>query len=344
MRVRLEPAMGLAHVEWVLERYLQELDDLLPPPSLPVAATDSGETTPTAPSPSFPPIEARVSSDSEASSLLPHTPPSPLQSQPLPKTEDDEEVSTPTTSSRPPLQAAKHPDGTSTPTLATTAPSPAASAPLVLPNASRALPVLSETTIYRRPRPPPPALPIITSLPSPVVPVGKPAKSAFRAPKWLRRGVGMGSGSSLKAVAEEKSRSASGSSLPGGGPAPRAEEKAPMLERVRVMSVGGVIVPHWEQLAGGDQGVQSSSSGALDNDKRASTFTSSSAIGRRLGKGYSSTSLLLSLSRQASFDHTGVGGRRRAGSVASARSARSTRSAVGTAAEGASATRRDFQT
>ncbi|ORY92621.1 hypothetical protein BCR35DRAFT_311677 [Leucosporidium creatinivorum] len=172
--------------------------------------------------------------------------------------------------------------------------------------------------------PPPPTLPTLTP---PAPPSKSSGRSAFRAPKWLRRGVGMGGGSSLKAVAEERGKSAaSGVEKTVGG-------KTPMLERVRVMSVDGPIVDDVEE----EWQLSPSPNSRPHNEHppTSSTTTTTTTLGRLKPGHSSSTSLLLSrsLSRHASFDYTTstAVGRRRAGSMSSTRSARSTRSAFGVA-------------
>lgn len=166
VQVRLEPARGLAHVEWVIEER-------------PTSSSTAGSTVPELSIP-FPPLEARESSESELS--LPHTPPS-RTLLPLPQ---------------PPATSALH--------FPSHVP---LSHPTSLP---RPLQIVSESTIYRRPRLPP-------SLPPPPSPIKAP-KPGFRAPKWLRRG----------------------SSAPTLAPPAPPEARAPMLERVRVIAVDGEVV------------------------------------------------------------------------------------------------------
>lgn len=248
VRVRLETSRGLAHVEWVIkEAAVEDAGALRNTPSQSQsnstsnsnsaspsiqnrfshlsASTSTSATTNSTTSSSFNlpeltpssftiPISrlsrsedlVRDSFDSDTSDLLPSTPPTPTSN----ISHEDHSSSntkprrlTISTSSNPILPPIYSPTSTTSTT--------------------RALQIVSETTIYRRPYRPPPiaGTPSPTTSPSPI----KSQKPAFRAPKWLRRGSNNTNNSNLPPLKLESTAS-----------------KIPMLERVRVIALDGEIV------------------------------------------------------------------------------------------------------
>lgn len=185
VQVRLEPARGLVHVEWV-EATEEDSEGL---PKRPVLVGESSED-----SIDFPitPTDSTINVDYifNVDSTLPASSFSADYIKPLPA------ISV-------------------VPSTARKAKSSAL--------ASRALQIVSESTIYRRIKKPAP-----TNEPSDPPPPVKspPSRTGFRAPKWLRRGSSTANTNPPPAISSIK-------------------YKEPMLEKVRVIAVDGEIVVNW---------------------------------------------------------------------------------------------------
>ena len=305
--VRMEPARGLVHVEWIVERETGPplgLQQDRVPQGRPGSVTASGSNTslsssssnPPHLSPSstpipFPSIEPRRSTDSEASEITPRTPPQP-SSPPPPVTPLDRKATG--------RELDLH--FSTSPTLTRANPSSVYLAPPARGAAERSttprpLQIVSETTIYRRPRPTASA----TSPAPPLTPVVQPkpaTKPAFRAPKWLRRGT-----PASKAVPYT--------------PPTKPKEPSPVLERVRVIAVDGQIVLDW-------LGAQQAGTAGRTHAGASSSRLLSRSVGSAGGGSKSQLSLL---QQHRSFEPPpGTTRMGRAGSIASTRSARSGRS------------------
>ncbi|KAM0752793.1 hypothetical protein T439DRAFT_378571 [Meredithblackwellia eburnea MCA 4105] len=333
VRVRLEPARGLVHVEWVVPPPSPTSNaSSIPPSSSTTSISSIGSansmTTKLVPqlSPSmsistsksipFPSVKPRLSSESEESEILPPTPPLP------PTVVPATQPCSPVLMNPPEVMERK----SSSSLLAPPVPSNATSA-----TSSRPLQIVSETTIYRRPRSSLTSSPSSNSTNAPnssstTSPSSsstqslhaKPSKPAFRAPKWFRRTP----------------------SVPVPTPtASKVKEPTPMLERVRVIAVDGQIVLDWAD--GALPRPTSSRRSTHSNVPGGAGGPGAAIAGRSIGGSRSQLSLL---QRNRSFDPPVQERTRshRAGSVASTRSARSAAAwSVSGAAVGLSA-RRDF--
>lgn len=256
VRVRMEAARGLIHVEWVgQDQATGTVSSSLPletarPPS---RVTSIPASTQSEPIP-FPSVEPRTSRNLEPDEIV-----HPLLS-PIGEYTKSNSSSSPfflTSSSRSPSTS---------------------SAPPPPSSLIRSLQIVSETTIYRRPFRPAPAVPEPTS------PLKNSTnKPAFKVPKWLRRG-------------------SSAQSLPSPTTTPTKfeKERTPMLERVRVIALDGEIVVGFD--FGGKGGAHETGRGS---EKRSSLSSVPSGTGKRVGRKHStsSASLLMSASGHNSIGH-----------------------------------------
>ncbi|KAM0787559.1 hypothetical protein ACM66B_003629 [Microbotryomycetes sp. NB124-2] len=195
-------------------------------------------------------------------------------------------------------------------------------------DSSRDLRVLSETTVYRRIKPPSP----IRLNDGTTLQANKSARSGFRAPKWLRR-AGLGgfntshqSSSRLRTL--EEGKVAASLASPSVNSAP--------LQRLRVLSVDrspamGEWVEH-DQVATATSSPSRSSSLESGPDSPAISRVSFSdrepqrSAGMSLHRARTSQASLLSMKRLSSWDAPSITSRARAGSVTSMRSHVSNRS------------------
>jgi hypothetical protein len=292
-QVRLEPARGLAHVEWVVGTNARTWASRGREPDPPSASTSSLNIPHLSQSIPFPLLGLQISSDSDTSDV-PRTPPL-LPSLPLAALRriSGQSRSSITPSSPPPRS----------PTTLSKRPQ---SIPVISLLPPRALQMVSETTIYRRLRRPA-TVPSEAPPPPPPIPVVKVSKPGFRAPKWLRRG------SSANALPV----------IPAKGFQDKDKERAPLLERVRVIALDGEIAQGWP-------GSALVASTMIKHVKKTRTANSD-----QLGRVSSHASLLMFGS---SYDPTFAVAEkrpRRAPSVASSRSVASGRGVWASAGSGA---------
>lgn len=186
VRVRLEPARNLIHVEWV-EAVEQESKGAIKRPTLAAESSEDSIDFPITPTdstidlPRLPSDELPLPSPFSAASYV----------KPLPAI------------------AIEHPTARKLKSSALS---------------SRALQIVSESTIYRRIKKAVPANdPFEPPPPSSKPP---PSRTGFRAPKWLRRGSSTANTNPPPAISSIKN-------------------KEPMLEKVRVIAVDGEIVVNW---------------------------------------------------------------------------------------------------
>ncbi|SCZ93409.1 BZ3500_MvSof-1268-A1-R1_Chr6-3g08640 [Microbotryum saponariae] len=227
----------------------------------------------------------------------------------------------------------------------------------------KSLRIIAETTIYRRPRQiiaatnPPPAPSTLSASTNSTL--GKSSgssslhKSGFRTPKWFRRSISSAI-PTLKTWPEKTDADLNPPSFvtPTLAPVRETSKSGPMLERVRVLALGGGIVMRRGSTSASTTSQRRTLHGtSIPSDPEPIIRTSASSISLRLfgtdsplGSNNRSQSSL-ALSRHPTFElvgettssqgHGAPSTRRRAGSMSSTRSARSGRSAFGIVAMGA---------
>ncbi|SCV67502.1 BQ2448_5113 [Microbotryum intermedium] len=222
----------------------------------------------------------------------------------------------------------------------------------------RSLRIIAETTIYRRPRQviaatnPPPAPSTLSASTNSTL--GKSSgssslhKSGFRTPKWFRRSISSAI-PTLKTWPEKTDPDSNPSSFvtPTLAPVRETTKSGPMLERVRVLALGGGIIMRRGSTSASSRSNRRTLNGtSISSDPEPVIRTSASSISLRLFRtesplgSNSRSQSSLALSRHPTFElvggettssqgHGPPSTRRRAGSMSSTRSARSGRSAFG---------------